>query len=282
MLLVDKALVAIACDVPSGVSSDDGALLSPIGTYDLTVTFGALKPAHRLMPAMARMGRVVLADVADGLTVKLLKVSESPVDLTVSTDTDSMKTSVTDFVKAYNDLSNYIASQTKYNADSNVAGSLQGDRTVIGLQAQLRAILRGESSASSTFGSLSQVGLEVQKDGSIKLDSKKLDAALAKPSELRKMMSASDTSTDTSSGIVYRFNRLADQLLGVEGPLETRTAGIQSSIKSNTKRVGEIDDRLEQTRKRLLAQYQALDTTMSKASALSSYVTTQMNLLSRS
>jgi hydroxyethylthiazole kinase-like uncharacterized protein yjeF len=63
MLLVDKALVAIACDVPSGVSSDDGALLSPIGTYDLTVTFGALKPAHRLMPAMARMGRVVLADI---------------------------------------------------------------------------------------------------------------------------------------------------------------------------------------------------------------------------
>jgi hydroxyethylthiazole kinase-like uncharacterized protein yjeF len=63
MLLVDKALVAIACDLPSGVSSDDGSLLSPIGRYDLTVTFGALKPAHRLMPAMASMGRVVLADI---------------------------------------------------------------------------------------------------------------------------------------------------------------------------------------------------------------------------
>jgi hydroxyethylthiazole kinase-like uncharacterized protein yjeF len=61
--LIDRALVAIACDLPSGVSSDDGALLSPIGQYDLTVTFGALKPAHRLMPAMARMGRVVLADI---------------------------------------------------------------------------------------------------------------------------------------------------------------------------------------------------------------------------
>ena len=54
MLLVDRALVAIACDVPSGVNSDDGSLLSPVGNYDLTVTFGALKPAHRLMPAMAR------------------------------------------------------------------------------------------------------------------------------------------------------------------------------------------------------------------------------------
>jgi hydroxyethylthiazole kinase-like uncharacterized protein yjeF len=63
LLLADKALVAVCCDLPSGVSSDDGSILSPIGDYDLTVTFGALKPAHRLMPAMAKMGRVVLADI---------------------------------------------------------------------------------------------------------------------------------------------------------------------------------------------------------------------------
>jgi hydroxyethylthiazole kinase-like uncharacterized protein yjeF len=63
LLLSEKAMVAIACDLPSGVSSDDGALLSPVGQYDLTVAFGALKPAHRLMPAMERMGRVVLADI---------------------------------------------------------------------------------------------------------------------------------------------------------------------------------------------------------------------------
>ena len=70
-------------------------------------------------------------------------------------------------------------------------------------------------------------------------------------------------------------------MLDVEGPLETRTAGIQSSITRNAKRVDDIDDRLAQTEKRLRAQYQALDTAMAKASALSSYVNTQMNLLSR-
>jgi len=61
--LIGQALAAIACDLPSGVATDDGALLSPIASYDLTVTFGALKPAHRLMPAMAKMGRVVLSDI---------------------------------------------------------------------------------------------------------------------------------------------------------------------------------------------------------------------------
>jgi hydroxyethylthiazole kinase-like uncharacterized protein yjeF len=58
-----RSLITVACDLPSGVDTDSGAILSPVPANDLTVTFGALKPAHRLMPAMARMGRVVLADI---------------------------------------------------------------------------------------------------------------------------------------------------------------------------------------------------------------------------
>lgn len=61
--LVDKAIVAVACDLPSGAASDDGGLLSDVADYDLTVTFGALKPSHRLAPAMHRMGRVALVDI---------------------------------------------------------------------------------------------------------------------------------------------------------------------------------------------------------------------------
>ena len=77
--LVDRALVAVACDLPSGVASDDGALLSPIGRYGLTVTFGALKPAHRLMPAMGKMGRVVLADI--GIEAESAWFELGPADL---------------------------------------------------------------------------------------------------------------------------------------------------------------------------------------------------------
>ena len=61
--LCSAARVSVACDVPSGVDSDSGAGLSQVPAFDMTVTFGALKPAHRLMPAMARCGRVVLADI---------------------------------------------------------------------------------------------------------------------------------------------------------------------------------------------------------------------------
>jgi hydroxyethylthiazole kinase-like uncharacterized protein yjeF len=61
--LCKESRVCVACDLPSGIDSDSGAELSAVPLFDLTVTFGALKPAHRLHPAMHKCGRVVLADI---------------------------------------------------------------------------------------------------------------------------------------------------------------------------------------------------------------------------
>jgi hydroxyethylthiazole kinase-like uncharacterized protein yjeF len=61
--LAGAARLVVACDLPSGADSDSGALLSAVPACDLTVTFGALKPSHRLAPAMHLCGRVVLADI---------------------------------------------------------------------------------------------------------------------------------------------------------------------------------------------------------------------------
>ena len=61
--LCDASLLSIACDLPSGVETDSGTELSAVPTFDMTVTFGALKPAHRLHPAMHKCGRLVLADI---------------------------------------------------------------------------------------------------------------------------------------------------------------------------------------------------------------------------
>lgn len=61
--LRDRSVINVACDLPSGVESDSGAELSAVPSFDMTVTFGALKPAHRLFPAMHKCGRVVLGDI---------------------------------------------------------------------------------------------------------------------------------------------------------------------------------------------------------------------------
>jgi ADP-dependent NAD(P)H-hydrate dehydratase / NAD(P)H-hydrate epimerase len=61
--LCGAALAKVACDLPSGVETDTGAELSAVPRFDMTVSFGALKPAHLLHPAMHKCGRLVLADI---------------------------------------------------------------------------------------------------------------------------------------------------------------------------------------------------------------------------
>ena len=55
--------MCVACDLPSGIESDSGNQLSEVPAFDMTVTFGALKPAHRLYPAIGKCGRVVLGEI---------------------------------------------------------------------------------------------------------------------------------------------------------------------------------------------------------------------------
>jgi len=61
--LCQAAIASIACDLPSGVETDSGAELSGVPDFDMTVTFGAMKPAHLLHPAMHKCGRLVLAEI---------------------------------------------------------------------------------------------------------------------------------------------------------------------------------------------------------------------------
>ncbi|HEX8061945.1 MAG TPA: NAD(P)H-hydrate dehydratase [Allosphingosinicella sp.] len=61
--LAGAARTRVAVDLPSGVATDDGTILSPVPDFDLTVSFTALKPAHLLQPAARHMGRLVIADI---------------------------------------------------------------------------------------------------------------------------------------------------------------------------------------------------------------------------
>ena len=61
--LAARHAFSVAIDLPSGVATDDGALLGTVPRFDLTLALGAWKPAHFLMPALERMGEVRLVDI---------------------------------------------------------------------------------------------------------------------------------------------------------------------------------------------------------------------------
>jgi hydroxyethylthiazole kinase-like uncharacterized protein yjeF len=64
--LMAAARHGVAIDLPSGLATDDGMVLTELPVADLTIALGALKRTHRLMPGVARCGEVVVADIGFG------------------------------------------------------------------------------------------------------------------------------------------------------------------------------------------------------------------------
>ena len=223
-----------------------------------------------------------LNNVVDGLTLNLMKTTgSSDAVVTVATDTASVKTAVSNFAASFNTLAAFIHSQTAYNADSKVAGNLQGDQATLSLQNQLRSALNQGSSASASWSRLSEIGLSLKADGTLNTDATKLDNALGKLGELKNLLTT-DGSNAANSGFVRRFKRLADAALGSDGMLQSRTNSINASVTRNTKSQDAMQHRLTQTEARLRAQYSALDTKMASLNNLSSYMSQQITQYNRS
>ncbi|MEY2894171.1 MAG: hypothetical protein RJA98_4079 [Pseudomonadota bacterium] len=224
-----------------------------------------------------------LADTVDGMTITLKKVTTDPVELTVAQDTTALKTAITTFATSYSDLSKLILSQTKYDATTKTGGPLQGDRAALSLQSMLRSAMGSTSGATTAFKRLSDVGLELQKDGSLTVSDTKLTAAMAKMSDMKKLFANVDSSTESNNGLAVSLRKLTDAMLDTQGTVTTHATSLQKRLADNQ----DAQDRVEQhavlAEARIRAQYTALDTQMSKMNALSAYVTTQMaNLVSSS
>ncbi|WP_431263283.1 flagellar filament capping protein FliD [Roseateles chitinivorans] len=231
----------------------------------------------------------------DGLTINLLKGgTKDPADatgktiipaqstITVGQDKDSVKKAITDFVTSYNSLMTLMRNDTKYDDTNKTAGALQGDSTAVGLQSQLRNITASGSTLGGQFGRLSDIGIDINADGTMKVNDTKLTSALGSMGDLKNLFMGVDSSDANNNGMATRWRGFADQVTGFDGSITTRTTGLQSRVTANGKRVDELNDRADAYEKRLRAQYTALDTQMAKLNDMQSYVSKITSMLSSS
>lgn len=222
-----------------------------------------------------------LDNVLDGLSLRVARVTSAPVALDVSRDTAAIKKTITDFANAYNDMVKLVREQTAYNEASKTGGALQGDRTAVGLLNRLRSVAGGSSGASAGFSRLADIGLDPQRDGTLKIDGAKLDAALGRLSELKDFFARDDTGT-ANDGFATMLRQFADLTLGTDGALSTKTASLNTRMGAMDKQAARLQDRLDATEVRLRAQYTRLDTNMASLNGLQTYISQQIAQWNRS
>jgi flagellar hook-associated protein 2 len=223
-------------------------------------------------------GKNTITDVIDDVTITLTKEPVSPSTslmgtLSVSDDQSAAKTAVEAFVKAYNEVASTLSSLTSYNAESKTGAALTGDSTARNIQNQLRNALGASVAGLTGASSLSQVGISFGKDGTLSLDSSKFNAAL---NDTSKDVAAFFTGKDEIKGFAAIFGARLEGFIASDGLLNSRTEGINSTIKSLTKQYDTMEARLAKMEERYRKQYSNLDTLLNGLTQTSTYLSQQL------
>lgn len=219
----------------------------PVGVQNLSEVATAQNAAFKVNGIAVSKASNTVTDVIPGVTLNLLKPTTSTTSVSVARDTGSVQTSVSNFVKAYNDLNTTLKNLSGYDAAAKKGGVLQGDSTVLQLQAKIRSILTASvSNTSGSLTNLSQIGVSFQRDGSLSLDTAKLSTAISSnPNDIASLFAETGRTSDslisytssTSNTKVgtYGINvsALATQgsLTGSAAPISTTiTAGVNDAL----------------------------------------------------
>lgn len=246
--------------------------------YDPAATVGAGKNLTRTQTAQDAMYKLdgidltsatnTPADVLDGLSLNFKAVTTSAVTVSVATDPVQVRKNINDFVKAYNDLNKLVRSQTQSDPSGKTRGPLQADSTATSVLNSMRELLRGSVSGLTGTNSLSAAGLDVQRDGSISLNESRFAPLLATPGKLASLFAQASSKTDSqAAGFGLRIRDWADALESDTGLLASRTNSLKQRQTQNDKQQSVVQDRIDRTEARLRAQYQRLDTEMSRLKA---------------
>ncbi len=120
-------------------------------------------------------------DVIAGVTLNLLAADEdTTVTLNVARDTDSIVTKISDLVDKYNDVASFIHEQQSYDTETKTTGGvLFGDGTLSSIKSDLTAaIIQQIAGADASFSILGQIGINLDNEGQLSVDSDTLSGYL--------------------------------------------------------------------------------------------------------
>lgn len=203
-----------------------------------------------------------------GMKLELTGVSASATSatqITVEADNTGLQTSIQAFVDAYNTLQKTITSLTTTSRDSDdnlVLGPLTNDPTTRSLLGDIRKVL-SEVGAGDQLTSLSQLGINTTKDGTLEFNTTKFTTAM---NDKKLGAEVQELFTGTN-GIFERMNKAIDPYNATDGSLATRKANLDKIAKNLADQQTALDRRTESLTESLTKKFVAMDTAVAKLNA---------------
>jgi len=191
-------------------------------------------------------------DAIEGVTLNALALTiGTGATISIAQDNSGATRAIQGFVTAYNTLNTTLVGLTKYDPVSKTGSTLTGDSTVRGIQSGLTAILTRPVAAladsGTTLDTLGQLGVSLQADGTLALDTTKLSAALAGNSNVDTLFAAVGRATDSLVGVTSTGTATAPGTYAVNvSSLATQGRAVGSGLASLSVTAG-VNDQLDVT-----------------------------------
>ncbi|OQA33329.1 MAG: Flagellar hook-associated protein 2 [Betaproteobacteria bacterium ADurb.Bin341] len=212
-----------------------------------------------------------ISTAIEGVTINLTKETTGSTTLTITKDHGSITSSLNAFITAFNSASTTIKGLGAYDSETKTASTLTGDSTLRSVDSRLSALFfTAFGSEGSSLQRLSDLGVSLQLDGTLKLDSSKLNTAVSNNfEEVANLIAGAGTS----------FKEAVSGMVGSSGTVTNKIEGINATIKLLDQRQEALQLSLARIEERYRQQFTALDVQLSNMQSLSSRLASMLSTI---
>lgn len=251
----------------------------PAGTQNLQQSVAAQNAMLTVNGIAITSASNTVKEAIQGTTLTLVQAGTT--GLSMKANTASVKTAINDFVKAYNSLQSTATSLTAYDADTKTGAALMGDSTLRNLQTRIRqALTTPQAGGPDEMKVLTEIGVSFQKDGTLAVDSVKLDKAL--DTNLEGVSKLFASATGSTAGYGKQLDALVEDLNRTGGSLKVATDGVTSSIKDLDKQYDVMQARVDTKVDFYRKQFNQLDVLVNSMNNTMKYLSQQFDAMNAS
>lgn len=207
-----------------------------------------------------------LTDVVPGLTLNLKATTSSVATIDLTRDNTGVKEKMAALVTAYNDAQTIFKEVSDPKSTLETYGAtLLGDSSVRSIKQQLREMIMGQSSTPGTaVGALWQMGVSIDMQGTMTLDSTKLDSVLSNNySDVVKTFTGNQNGlsvySTANAGVAGDAVKKISKLLGPTGILQTQSSSATTQNTKYSEDLTKLQTRMDGLLLRYQKQFSAMD-----------------------
>ncbi|MWP47842.1 flagellar filament capping protein FliD [Gilliamella sp. Pas-s27] len=220
-------------------------------------------------------------DVVAGVDLTLKATTTTSQNLAITADDEKAEEAIKEWVEAFNQLQSTISTLTQFTADEKNSkelnssnGPLVGDATLRNIDQSIRSIF--SKGQAGEFSVLAQIGINMDKNGTLTINENKLKNALSENSDAVATLFTGDGKT---TGIANEVFAKVSGFIDSDGMIDSATNGLNATLKSLDKRHEQVSNSIEQTIERYRVQFTKLDVLINSLDSMSNYLTTQFDMM---